>query len=192
VAKLQPGQEVEALERWASWVRVRFGAGADDVGWVVVQKLGRQPPTETSEEGAAREEDAARGAEGGTFVLKVTADHTMQVRVSCDLVNGRGEKDDRLYREDTPVNFRFRDTVALTCHVRDAQHVESRGLAVELLREGRRIAAARTDAIHSREIRLRSDGPWGPARSQICRARAYVGGQSFPGVMGFAVECRTL
>lgn len=189
VADLTAGQEVEALERWASWVRVRFGPGAEDFGWVVVQKLGREPPL--LDRPAPETEGTSESATEFDFVLKVTADHAMEVRVRCDLVNERGETAERFFRRKTPVNFRFRETLALSCRLRDAEHLESQGLAAELLAEGRRIAAARTDAVYARELRLRSNGPWGPAGSQVCRARTFTGDTNLPGVI-LAVDCRDL
>lgn len=126
----------------------------------------------------------------GDFVLRVSAEQTMQLRINCEVIDGAGRSEERNFNQDAPAAIRFGGARAVACEVRDRRHVESKGLHAELLSGGASIARAQTDAIYQRALRLRSDGPWGPARAQACRVRGYIGGDSVFG-SGFATECRT-
>jgi hypothetical protein len=179
------------VERWASWLRVRFGSEESEVGWVVVQKLARTPPTEKELSASQTVDEETSEAGGAAFLLKVAADHKMLVRIRCDLVNLKQRTLERSFDKETPVNIRFNDTLAVSCSVRDREHVESRGLSAELLHQGQVIARARTDAIYTRSVRLRSRGRWGPARSEVCRVRGVGTGREFASTL-LAVDCRRL
>lgn len=180
VASLEAGAEVVELERWASWVRVRFGPEEGDTGWVIEQELGGQPPEPSS---------ASAPSAPQPFVLKVSADHTMSIRVNCDVVNSEGELSEQGFRGETPADYRFGAARAVACEVRDREHVDSEGLQAQLLQGGRTVALARTDAIHVRSVRLRSDGPWGRALGEACRIRGIFRTPSSLGTR-FAVDCR--
>lgn len=181
VTSLEAGAEVVELARWASWIRVRFGPGESDTGWVVEQKLAGQPPEREPAD------VSPSGPQG--FVLKVSADHTMQVRVNCDVLDGEGGLSDRDFRGETPASFRFPGARAVSCELRDREHVDSEGLQARLLQGERALAFARTDAIYVRSVRVRSDGPWGRARGEACRVRALIGTLSGGGTR-FAIDCR--
>lgn len=182
VAALEAGREVEALERWASWVRVRFGPGPGDSGWVVVQKLGRAPP-----EGVAPSvpEPAAED-----FLLRIGADETRSLRITCDVIDAGGAEVERGFQGETPAAIRFDGARAVSCRVRDRLRSEAPGLHAELQHGGRSLLRIQTDAVFARELRLRSAGPWGPARAEACRTRAYVLQEGALGTT-VALECRS-
>lgn len=182
VAQLEAGRAVEALERWASWVRVRFGPAPGDSGWVVIQKLGRAPP-----EGG----DAASAApESPGFLLRISADETRSLRVVCDVIDARGGEVERAFQKQTPAAIRFAGARAVSCKIRDRLRSEVPGLHAELQRGGRALLRAQTDAIYARELRLRSEGPWGAAGAAACRTRAYLLGENSLGV-SVALECQS-
>lgn len=191
LAPLPAGAEVIEIERWGSWIRVQLPAGGPASGWVVAQKLARTPPRTPKEEESRDTGSEQPNLDDDIFLLKVTADHPLRVRVTCDAIGSNRRASERTFNKETPVTFRFNETAAISCSIRDREHLESRGLSAELWQRGELVSWARTDAIYARSVRLRSDGPWGEARSEVCRVRLFGTGQGNSTSL-LAVDCRPL
>lgn len=169
VMRLAQGHKVMEYERQGAWINVGIFDTLGLEGWVPEVRLGQRPPgaplDEPPEAAAAAtetpEEITASSVEMPYILMEVAGTPAMSFIGNCRLSDGSGNIEKTKIEGLVTQAFSF-GAVAVSCTV---QKWQSRGrLEVTLWRGGELIVANETSGPFN-FVRVRTDGPWGEARS---------------------------
>jgi hypothetical protein len=169
VMRLAQGHKVMEYERRGAWINVGIFDTLGLEGWVPEARLGARPPGEPPDlppevappETEIPAEATASSTQAPRVLMEVAGSPALSFIGNCRLSDGAGNIEKRKIKGLVTKRFSF-GAEAVSCTV---QKWQSRGrLEVALWRGGELIVANETSGPFN-FVRVRTDGPWGEARS---------------------------
>jgi hypothetical protein len=169
VMRLAQGHKVMEYERQGAWINVGIFDTLGLEGWVPEARLGARPPGEPLDEPPEASAAATEASEATTassvqtplILMEVAGTPALSFIGNCRLSDGAGNIERRKIKGLVTKRFSF-GAEAVSCTV---QKWQSRGRLEVAMWWGDELIAANETSGPFNFVRVRTDGPWGEARS---------------------------